>query len=189
MKYYIKKIGDFSPEKENEFLQYLDKEKLNEYKSAANESRKKSILFSQGFAKETICEIYGIEKNDLIFSVSESGKPYCKSHKKIKFSLSHSADTIALAIDEKDVGIDIEKIRKADEKLVERVCTENEKNIIFSSKNPDKKFTEIWTKKEAYLKALGTGIDRELKKLDVENENLKFTTFSFEGFIVSVFSL
>ena len=121
--------------------------------------------------------------------MTERGKPYCKSHREIYFSLSHSGNFLALAISDRDVGIDIERIRQAKEDLVRRVCCENEISLIFSSENPDEAFTEIWTKKEAYLKALGTGIDRELTSVDTTDKNLDFVTEKTEKFIVSVFSL
>ncbi len=189
MKYYIKKMSDFSMEKQDEFLLFLDKEKKREYLSASNENRKKSILLSQGFAKDKISEEFSIPKKDVIFSVTNQGKPYCKSHPEIHFSLSHSEDYIALAISEKEVGIDIEKIREARQKLIEKVCAENEIKRIFSSENPHAAFTEIWTRKEAYLKALGTGIDRELTSIDTTDEKFKFITERTDDFIVSVFCL
>ena len=189
MQYYITRMSGFPEEKQKEFFAFLDKEKKGEYLSATNENRKKSILLSQGFAKDKIAETYSLDKKEIIFSVTPFGKPYCKSHKEIYFSLSHSGDFLALAIDDRDVGIDIEKIRAAKENLIDRVCCKNEKDRIFSSRNPDIEFTKIWTRKEAYLKALGTGIDRELVSIDTTDKNLKFTTETTEDFIVSVFCL
>ncbi len=189
MKYYIKKFDSFSEQKREEFLSHLDKEKKREFLSASNENRKLSILISQGFAKDKISEEYNIPKEDIIFSVSDRGKPYCKSHPYIYFSLSHSSNLVALAISDKEVGIDIEKLRPAKDSLINRVCTKNEIDTILHSENPHIKFTEIWTKKEAYLKALGTGIDRELTSIDTTNENFKFITEIDDEFIVSVFSL
>lgn len=189
MNYYIKRMSEFSEEKKKDYLKFLDTEKRKQYLSSSNENRKNSILLSQGFAKEKIGELFSIDKKDIIFSVTESGKPYCKSHLGIHFSLSHSEDFLALAVGDKEIGIDIEKIREAKEKLIKRVCCENEKQKIFSSENPDKAFTEIWTKKEAYLKALGTGIDRELTSIDTTDEKFSFVTEATDDFIVSVFSL
>ncbi len=189
MKYYIKRMSEFSEEKKEEFLKFLDKEKRTEYLSATNENRKNSILLSQGFAKEKIGELFTIDKKDIIFSVTNQGKPFCKSHPEIYFSLSHSGDFLALAVSDREIGIDIEKIREAKENLIRRVCSENEIKKIYSSENPDRVFTEIWTKKEAYLKALGTGIDRKLSSIDTTSESLSFTTETTGNFIVSVFSL
>lgn len=187
MKYYITKISSFSDKKLKDFFDFLDEEKKEQYLKTTNENRRKSLLISQGFLKEKVSETYNIKKEDLVFSVSESGKPFCKSHKEIHFSISHSGDFVAVAISDKEVGIDIETLKNPTEKLIARVCSDNEKNLIDSSKNKAEKFTEMWTKKEAYLKALGTGIDRELKCVDTTK--LNFLTENNEEFILSVFSL
>ena len=189
MKYYIEKFDSFSKEKREEFFSSLDKEKKREFLSATNENRKLSILISQGFAKEKISQEYNIPKKDIVFSVTDRGKPFCRSHPHIYFSLSHSGNFVALAISDREVGIDIEKLRPARENLVKRVCSQKEIDAISVSENPHVKFTEIWTKKEAYLKALGAGIDRELSTIDTTDKNLKFTTEVNDDFIVSVFSL
>lgn len=189
MEYYIKRMSEFSEEKKEDFFKFLDKEKRTEYLSSTNENRKNSILLSQGFAKEKIAEIFNLDKKDIIFSVTSQGKPFCKSHPEIYFSLSHSGDFLALAISDREVGIDIEKLREPKENLVMRVCCKNEIEKIYSNKNPDTVFTEIWTRKEAYLKALGTGIDRELSSIDTTDEKFSFTTEITDNFIVSVFSL
>lgn len=187
MKYYIKNFSCFSDEKQKEYLAFLDEEKLSQFNMTTNESRKKSLLISHGFLKETVSEEYDIDKKDLVFSVTESGKPFCKSHGDIHFSISHSGDYFAVAISEKEVGIDIQILKNPDDKLIGRVCCENEKLFVNASENKEKAFTEIWTKKEAYLKALGTGIDRELKTVDTTE--LDFITEYYDNFIVSVFSL
>ena len=187
MKHYIKNITSFSPEKEAEFLSLLDEEKLIQFNSTTNKNRKKALLISQGISKEIIAEEFGININELVFSVTDSGKPFCKSHGNIYFSISHSGDFVAVATNENEVGIDIELMKIPTEKLIERICCENEKTFIASSENKEKAFTEIWTKKEAYLKALGTGIDRELKTVDTTK--LTFFTEYHDDFIVSVFCL
>ena len=98
MKYYIKKFSCFSEEKQKEYLEFLDKEKLSQFNSATNQNRKKSILISHGFLKEAVSQEYNINKKDLVFSVTEKGKPFCRSHEDIHFSISHSGDYFAVAI-------------------------------------------------------------------------------------------
>lgn len=187
MKYYIKNISSFSQEKKDEFLSFLDKEKKEQYLKTKNKNRKNALLISNGFLKEKVSEIYNIRKEDLIFSVDEKGKPFCKSHKGIYFSISHSGDFFAVAIDEKEIGIDIEVFKNPTEKLIDRVCSQKEKDLLLLSDNKEKTFTEIWTKKEAYLKALGTGIDRELKSVDTTC--LDILTEAYDKFILSVYCL
>ncbi len=189
MKYYIADMNSFTEEKKADFLSFLDKEKKEQYLSAKNHNRKNEILLSQGFAKETISKEFGTDKKDLIFSVTEKGKPFCKSHPEIHFSLSHCENFIVLAISHNEIGIDIEKLKTPSDKLVNRVCCENEISLINSTENKNIIFTEIWTRKEAYLKAIGTGIDRNLSEIDTTANSLNFITEKYEDYIISVFSL
>lgn len=189
MKYYIKNLNEFSEEKQKEYLLFLDKEKKEQYNIIKNLNRKKALLLSQGFLKEKVSDEYNIRREELIFSVSKSGKPFCLSHENIHFSVSHSGEYLAIAIGENEIGIDIEIYKKPPDKLIERICSANEKNLVDSSENKAEAFTEIWTKKEAYLKALGSGIDRELKSIDTTDEKFKFFTEFYDDFVLSVFSL
>ncbi len=187
MKYYIKNINDFSEEKLTKYLSLLDEEKLSQYNATTHKARKKVTLISNGLAKEKIAEEYSIDVKDIVFSVHTNGKPFCKSHTNIHFSISHSGTFVAVAISDKEIGIDIELLKEPSEKIINRVCCENEINVINSSENKKEKFTEIWTEKEAYLKALGTGIDRELKTVDTTK--MDFVNEYSDEFILSVFSL
>ena len=90
---------------------------------------------------------------------NEHGKPYFEDRKDLFFSISHCKSAVAVAIDDKEVGIDIEEISRYKESLVEYTMNEEEKR--FAGKKD--KFIEIWTQKEAVFKLLGTGITHEIK--------------------------
>ena len=70
------------------------------------------------------------------------------------FSISHCKEGIAVVVDEKPIGIDIENIRHVDEDLVQRTMNEREREQI----QTDRDFTRLWTQKEAVVKAQGIGI-------------------------------
>ena len=92
------------------------------------------------------------------FVYNEHGKPFLPGGP--NFSISHCKEGIAVAVDEKPIGIDIEVIRHADESLIERVMNNEERRQIASAKaNADALFTRLWTQKEAVLKMEGTGIE------------------------------
>ena len=89
-----------------------------------------------------------------------SGQPYIEGSD-MHISISHSGEYAVCAVSEKPVGIDIEKIRTVSDKLIDRVCTEREREYVIS----DERFFEVWTAKEAYFKKIGTGIT-DLKSVD-----------------------
>ena len=100
--------------------------------------------------------VSSILKNKYIgdYYLNEFGKPLSKDK---YFNISHSEGYIALVIDKVPVGIDIEKLRPAEEDLRNYVSNQEEKNYI----HDDESFFEVWTNKEALVKANGNGINQK----------------------------
>ena len=91
------------------------------------------------------------------------------------FSIAHSGDIVICAgIMNAQIGVDIEKILPIELTDYEDHLTDNEWKHIQHAPDIQKAFYEIWTKKEAIMKALGRGIDMELDKLDVCGDTVKY---------------
>ena len=111
----------------------------------------------------------GIE-GDLLFAYNEYGKPELDinamnrggTESKPYFSISHCKQTIAVAVADIPVGIDIETLRHPSESLIEKTMNEQEQKQIAAAESPDEMFTALWTRKEAVLKCKGTGIIDDL---------------------------
>ncbi len=98
---------------------------------------------------------------------TEKGRPFFKNAP-VAFSVSHSGNLWVCLMNKgkETVGVDVQKIDGRDHgKLVERYFSTNEKSLL---KNKDNKrvFAEIWTRKEALAKALGTGLTGEVLSYD-----------------------
>ena len=123
------------------------------------------------------------------------GKPIAVNG--VCFNLSHSGDWVALAVDKTDVGCDIEKLRYTRyERMGRIVFTERELAQIQSASDKMNAFYQLWTKKEALLKCMGSGFHREAKSVDVsanrffeENKRYYLQTMLFSDYILSVCSL
>lgn len=108
----------------------------------------------------------------LVFSRTYKGKPYIAGSQ-LQFNLSHSGDWALLAATQNmDVGVDIEQIRPsrdligiaqsyyhADE-FVRLQQQQGDQQILF--------FYQLWTLKEALLKAMGVGISAGLENLNFD---------------------
>ena len=89
------------------------------------------------------------------------GKPFFPFNNDLHFSISHTKEFIAIAINDKPIGIDIERTRKYNKSLVNRFFHPSEIKILEETKEEQERdilFTKIWTLKEAYVKCTGTGI-------------------------------
>lgn len=93
------------------------------------------------------------------FAEDENGKPYLKNLP-LKFNLSHTSDAVACAVSSGEIGVDIQKKVDRYEAVMQRVCCENERNLIMLSQNPVDVFADIWTLKESYAKCVGTGLSK-----------------------------
>ncbi len=127
---------------------------------------------------------------ELIFN--EHGKPYVKDAADCFFSLSHSGRCVAIAVDAEEVGLDVEKLREKDtEKLRHRFFSIEENRYIEAQSDQNVAFTDIWTRKEAYLKMKGTGITDDLTAFDTTDHKLMkhLVTYPLEGYYLTVCSV
>lgn len=114
------------------------------------------------------------------FCYNEHGKPYLEGGP--YFSISHCKAGIAVAVDDQPIGIDIETIRHAKEDLIERTMNEQERVGM-----DDRKFTRLWTRKEAVVKAEGTGIySFEQLQTILDNGQWTLDTFEKDNYIYSI---
>ena len=126
-----------------------------------------------------LSKIMGIKAKSIRISESETGKPFIADFD-LPFSLSRTKNMFAFVIGKHDqiLGIDIEQIKpEIDFKNISLnyFSIEEQQSILSLKNDADQKrtFFEIWTRKEALLKALGVGLSNDLVKVHVlEGENV-----------------
>ncbi len=101
----------------------------------------------------------GISPGDVKFSYGAQGKPTLNHKTDLRFNLSHSEGLALIALsDEAEIGVDLEQIRpeRATSDVARAVFTDAEQAELVG---PDRveRFFQLWTRKEAYLKAIGQG--------------------------------
>ena len=160
------------------------------YDAASDERKQKSKIYkrkidadicicSESLLKYTIKEITGkslIKKDiSIAYEYNEFGKPYLKSNN-LFFNISHSSEWIAVVCDLAEVGIDIERIRPAEPRMICRLFSDEEIGYINSGlcSERHRRFTKLWTIKESYVKYIGTGLLTSLKsfRVDVSNKRI-----------------
>lgn len=113
----------------------------------------------------------GYDQSELL--QTPAGKPYFKDSC-IQFNLSHSGRWVVIAWGSTPVGIDVEQIRmdQGKRQLAKRFFCPDEQQYVFEAPEEEqgKRFFQIWTGKESYLKYQGTGINRPLNSFSVHRE-------------------
>ena len=100
------------------------------------------------------------------------GKPFLE-RKDLRFNLSDTKDAVIIAFaTNMELGADIETMtREVDHLAVsEHYFTMPEVRNIQEAAEPKRRFLELWTRKEAVLKASGVGIMEDLRVLRVDAE-------------------
>lgn len=88
---------------------------------------------------------------------ADGGKPYL-ADTEMSFNLSHSGVYAACALSNGPVGLDIQTTVQARKTLAERVLTREEREYLSAAADRDAAFSELWCRKESFLKATGQGI-------------------------------
>ena len=100
--------------------------------------------------------IRSVERHFGKVGTDENGKPHTEG---IEFSLSHSGRYVAFAVSDSPVGVDIERTGRI-AGIAERVMTPSEYDEMIGTVSEDDRedvLCRMWTAKESYMKALGTG--------------------------------
>ena len=109
------------------------------------------------------------------FSYDSHGKPYFRDYPEIFFNISHCHRGIACALMDRPVGIDIEEIQY-DADLAKVILCPEELEAVRSADEPAVKFTELWTRKESFLKLTGEGLRNDMKDVLSGTDEVSFTS-------------
>ncbi len=151
---------------------YLSEDELARAGRFHFEKDRRRFIIARGMLR-TILSLYQPRPPEAhAFSCDRYGKPHLLDNQGLCFNLSHSGTQIlyGLAL-ERRIGVDIEYIRPVDSaaEIVENYFTEDEKRIFRQVPEHQKNeaFFNYWTRKEAYIKARGQGLQIPLNRFSV----------------------
>ena len=124
------------------------------------------LIIGRGVLRLLIGEFLQVRPEHVAFAYSATGKPAVCG---IEFNVAHSGDVILLATHRSNIGVDVEHLdRRVDVAALARLCfTRRERALILEGAAIQKAFFRLWTRKEAWLKAIGTGLAFPLRSVDV----------------------
>lgn len=178
MKLFTLNINTVTPEEFGSAFSVADSERQRYIDCAVKPETKKLRIAADMLARKAISEYCSIPQSEILFSKSKSGKPYvleCDDH----FSISHSGEWVICAVDSREIGADIEKIRPIRKNIYERFAAPCE--IDYINESPENLF-RIWVLKEAYFKCIGTGLGANIKNVTftVDANEIRCSESGFE---------
>lgn len=104
----------------------------------------------------------------------------------LHFNISHSAELAVFVCGEDPMGIDIEKNTAQDYTEMAAWFHPEEQAFIWEAPDTGSAFYTIWTRKEALLKAVGTGIVNGLSHVSCLGERVDFQGKSWYFYKISI---
>jgi len=139
------------------------------------EEHRNRFILARAAMRQILGFYAGCMAQELVFSYGAKGKPELadglKEHE-IEFNLSHSHETALLGVSRgQTLGLDIERINLefATEDIAERFFSPAEVSNLqgLPPQRRAEAFFSCWTRKEAYIKALGEGLSVPLDSFEV----------------------
>lgn len=133
------------------------------------------FIVGRGVLRTILSRYVGVESSGLRFRYESHGKPALDGPLgpgTVRFNVAHSQALALYAITEgRDIGVDLESLRPIPdaEEIAGRFFSPRE-NAVFHEVPFDLKteaFLNCWTRKEAFVKALGDGLTHPLDRFDV----------------------
>jgi len=141
---------------------------------------KLSYIISRGTLRKILSKYLNVSPKLIQFGYNQYGKPFIHFPEKgrLKFNLSHSNEYCLIAINkEMETGVDIEWINKDLEPndIAHNYFSAQELSNFKSidKGNQLEAFYKIWTRKEAFIKAIGKGLSIPLDSFDVTIDDFK----------------
>ncbi len=126
----------------------------------------------QSILRDILSRYLGAPASEIVFSHGERKKPYIQGSD-IQFNMSHTEDIALVAITLLNpIGVDVEGIKTS--KYHEGIVKSNysvQERLQYESIPESQKleaFFRAWTRKEAYIKAIGLGLYYPLEKFTVD---------------------
>lgn len=146
---------------------YLSFEEKNRAERYYNDKDKKRFIICRSILKLLLASFTNTDAEKVVLEYNFNKKPYLPLEPLLNFNVSHSNDFATIAISQNELGVDIEYFSDTFNfnDIINTVFTENEIQNIEKSENKTKRFYELWTRKEAFVKAISKGIDDDFKNI------------------------
>jgi 4'-phosphopantetheinyl transferase len=155
----------------HELLLPEEHEKASRYRV---ERPRGDYILTRGTLRSLLSKYLHMNPKEITFRYTKYGKPFL-ANSDLYFNISHTDGLALLAfLRKREVGVDVERVRPQSDvlKIAERFFSERERRDLRSLTGEEvhAAFFRCWTRKEAYIKAVGEGLSLPLHQFDVSIE-------------------
>lgn len=134
-----------------------EKARASRYHQQKDKTR---FTIGKGMLRQILSFYMACPPAEIEFSTGINNKPYVHHHVPLEFNVSYSGNLILVGVALEDIGVDIEYVNPEFDYtlLLDNCFMEQEIRTITTSPTPRQQFFELWTRKEALLKATALGL-------------------------------
>lgn len=136
------------------------------------ERDRRRFLAARGLLRHILARYADTEPERVGLGYGHQGKPFLLDRPDTQFNLSHTGDILVVGVARGlRLGIDVERTMAESvmDEVMKTVSSEPERARLGSLTGSERleRFSQLWTRKEAYIKADGRGMSLDLKRIDV----------------------
>ena len=165
-------------------LQWLSPAETTRMQSFATKTLQQQYAITHIMKRKYLAGALNMKPEELEFAVNQYGKPHMvNAPEPVQFNLSHSHDMAVLVLSSAPVGVDVEYIKRKVEvgSIAKRFFAAAECAWLEQQVDQRLAFIQLWTRKEAVVKALGKGIGYGLAEFSVIADGRPVQKLELEG--------
>jgi len=163
------------PELQENYLRTLAEDERARANRFHFDLHRRHFVVARGFLRALLARYLDTTPEAVRFAYGPYGKPMLDGEHRegsLRFNASHSGDWAVYAfVQDQEVGVDVEHVKKdfETEGIAERFFSAREVQTLNALPEIEKPaaFFRCWTRKEAYIKAIGSGLSHPLDSFDV----------------------
>ncbi|MDX1365024.1 MAG: 4'-phosphopantetheinyl transferase superfamily protein [Arenibacter latericius] len=156
-----------------EWLTSDEKLRAGQFKFQTDQNR---FIIARWLLRSLLSNYLEIDFGEVVFEYGEYGKPFFNTNQNIKFNLSHSGDMIVFGfVKNFDIGVDVEVLKMDFDVMDIALKFFSKKEVGMLQSLPEQRrevaFYRCWTRKEAIIKAYGSGLSFPLDTFSVSMDS------------------
>ena len=169
---WLEEVDQSDPQKDSIGAEILSADELERAARYRFPSDRRLFRFAHTFLRQTLGKYLNANPAKLQFTIGDHGRPELAGLE-LRFNLTHTKGLVGCIVTRSmDCGVDAEAIdRRADHELLSRkVFTETEQAAFLAAPASERyvRFFQMWTLKEAYIKARGLGMALPLREISFD---------------------
>lgn len=167
---------DVEAEAEAKLLGRLAADEIDRAEGFASAQARRRFVVARGTLRVLLADLLGEPPRSIAIEEGASGKPrLAGAGQRLGFNVSHSGDLALICVAEGvEVGVDLELLRPVPDavEIARRRFTPAEARFVEEGGAADagRRFLLCWTRKEALVKAVGAGLDFDLRSFTIPLE-------------------